>query len=70
MPEALFVVFLLDSKGATVPEALSWFFNWIPKVQKFVNLVDLVKSFQIRIYLQTSASIKPRTRLSEFAKNY
>ena len=24
----------------------SWFFNWIPKLQKFVNLVDLVKSFQ------------------------
>ena len=24
----------------------SWFFNWIPKVQKCVNLVDLVKSFQ------------------------
>ena len=25
----------------------SWFFNWIPKVQKYVlvNIVDLVKSF-------------------------
>ena len=31
MPEALFMVFLLDSKG--------------PKVQKFVNFVDLVESF-------------------------
>ena len=24
----------------------SWFFYWIPKVQKRKNLVDLVKSFQ------------------------
>ena len=26
----------------------SWFSDWIPKVQKSVNLVDLVKSFQTR----------------------
>ena len=28
----------------------SWFFNWIPKVQKRVNIVDIVKSFQTSIY--------------------
>ena len=36
LPEALFMVFLLDSKGA--------------EVQKCENLVDLVKSFQTSIY--------------------
>ena len=35
-------------------------------VQKYVNLVDLVKSFQTSIYLQKSASIQPRTSLSKF----
>ena len=39
-------------------------------VQKRVNLVDLVKSFQTSIYSQNSASIQPRTSLSKFAKNY
>ena len=28
----------------------SWFFYWIPEVQKRVNRVDLVKSFQMSIY--------------------
>ena len=49
----------------------------IPKVQKYANLVDLVKSFQTSIsytivffiYLQKVASIQPRTGLSKFAKN-
>ena len=85
LPEALFVVFLLDSKGAgraacqcapsfrdfprhrccglivsfrgrvlrpedACPKRFSWFFYWIPKVQKYVNLVDLVKGFQTSIY--------------------
>ena len=40
------MVFLLDSKGAKV--RFSWFFYWIPKVQKFADLVDLVKSFLSR----------------------
>jgi hypothetical protein len=35
-------------------------------VQKHVNLVDLVKSFPTNIYLQTSASIQPRTSLLIF----
>ena len=39
-------------------------------MQKYVNLVDLVKSFQTSIYLQKSASIQPRTGLSKFAKNW
>ena len=30
-------------------------------MQKHVNLVDLVKSFPTRIYLQNLASIQPRT---------
>ena len=35
-------------------------------MQKYVNLVDLVKSFPTNIYLQKSASIKPRTGPSKF----
>ena len=79
LPEALFIVFLLDSKGApsfryssrprcvaavrwfllrgcglrpedACKKRFSWFFYWIPNVQKRVNLVDLVKSFQTSIY--------------------
>ena len=50
------------------PKRFSWFFYWIPKVQKRVNLVDLVKSSLTRIYLQKSASIQPRTGLTKFAK--
>ena len=42
--------------------------KWIPKVQKYVSLVDLVKSFQKNTYLQNLASIQPRTDLSKFAK--
>ena len=38
-------------------------------MQTCVNLVDLIKSFQTSIYLQTLASIQPRTGLSKFAKN-
>ena len=44
-------------------------FGWnfeIWAVQKYVNLVDLVKSFPTSIYLQKSASIQPRTSLSKF----
>ena len=32
-------------------------------MHKYVNLADLVKSFPTSIYLQTSASIQPRTSL-------
>ena len=37
------------------------------KEEKFVNLVDLVKSFPTSIYLQRFVSIQPRTSLSKFA---
>ena len=59
MPEVLLMVFLSDSKGAKVAQmtlARSAFHGFqIQKVQKRVNLVDLVKSFQTSIYLQRSA---------------
>ena len=48
-------------------------FGWnfeIWAVQKYVNLVDLVKSFLTSIYLQTSASIQPRTSRSKFGWRY
>jgi hypothetical protein len=38
-------------------------------VQKFVNLVDLVKSFQTSVCLQKSVLIQPRTGLSKFAND-
>ena len=40
-------------------------------MQKYVHLVDLVKSFPTNIYqyLQTLASIQPRTSLSKFGEN-
>ena len=44
-------------------------FGWnfeIWAVQKYVNLIDLVKSFPTSIYLLKSASIQPRTSLSKF----
>ena len=50
-------------------DAALFMFNWIPKMQKCVNLVDLV-SFQTSFYLQNLASIQRRTGLSEFAKIY
>ena len=37
-------------------------------MQKYVNLADLIKSFQTSIHLQKSASIQPRTGPSNFAK--
>ena len=48
----------------------SWFSDWIQKVQQFVNLVDLVKSFHPSIYSQQSASIQPRTSLSKFGGDF
>ena len=51
LPEALFMGFQLDSKGRKAcQKRFLWFFNWIPKVQKCANLVDLVKGFQTSIY--------------------
>ena len=39
-------------------------------MQKYVNLVDLVKSFPTSIYLQKSTSIQPRTSLSKFGGKF
>ena len=39
-------------------------------MQKSVNLVDLVKCFHTSIYLEKSASIQPRTSLSEFGDDF
>ena len=58
------------SSGGRLPEAFFLVSDWNPKVQKFANLVDLVKSCQKSIYLQKPAWIQPRTGLSKFAKNY
>ena len=38
-------------------------------MQKYVNIVDLVKSFPTNIYLQHLASIQPRTSLSKFVES-
>ena len=38
-------------------------------MQKRVNLVDFVKSFQISIYLQNLAAIQPRMSLAKFARS-
>ena len=55
-----------------IREKMLTIFGWnfeIWAVQKYVNILYLVKSFPTSIYLQKSASIQPRTSLSEFAKN-
>ena len=39
-------------------------------MQKYANLVDLVKSFPKIIYLQKSASIQPRTTPSQFGEKF
>ena len=47
-----------------IREKMLTIFGWnfeIWAVQKYINLVDLVKSFPTSIYFQKSASIQPRT---------
>ena len=39
-------------------------------MQKYVNFVDLGESFPTSIYLQKSASIRPRTSPSKFGGKY
>ena len=51
------------SSGGRLPEALFMVFYRIPKVQKHVHLLDLVKRFLTSIYLHNLASIRPRTSL-------
>ena len=55
----------ISTKIADFKAIFGWNFE-IWAVQKYVNLLDLVKSFPISIYLQKSASIQPRTSLSKF----
>ena len=38
-------------------------------MQKYVNLVDLIKNFPTSVYLQISASIQPRSSLSKSGGN-
>ena len=57
------------SSGRRLLEAFFLISDWNANVQKCENLVDLVKSFQTSIYLQTLASIQPRTSLLKFANN-
>ena len=55
------------NKAANMRKCLTTF-SWIFEcgaVQKFVNLVDFVKSFLTTVYLQKSASIQPRTSRSK-----
>ena len=46
------------------------FRQWIPKRCKGVHCVDLGESFPTRVYLQKSASIQPRTSLSQFGGKF
>ena len=71
LPEAFFLVFRLESKGAKASQGAKAFFlvfrlesqgvkfqkvqKWIQKVQRCVDLVDLVKSFATNIILQNLA---------------
>ena len=58
--------FFIREKMLTI---VGWNFE-IWAVQKYINLVDLVKSFPTRIYLQKSASIQTRTSLSKFGGKF
>ena len=56
-----------------IREQMLTIFGWnfeIWAVQRYVNLVDLVKSFPTSIFLQKSASIQPRTSLSKFGGKF
>ena len=56
-----------------IREKMLTIFAEIPRSEqgkKYVNLVDLVKSFPTSIYLQKSASIQPRTSLSKFGGKF
>ena len=61
--------FRIDSLLSRLRRLFCWNFE-IWAVQKYVNLVDLVKSFPTSIYLKKSASIQPRTSLSKFGGKF
>ena len=54
--------FFIRAKILTI---FGWNFE-VWAVQRYVDLVDLVKTFPTNIYLQRSASIQPRMSLSKF----
>ena len=62
------IEFWIDSFLPKLWRLFCWNFE-IWAVQKYVNLVDLVKRFPTNIYLQKSASIQQRTSLSKFEEN-
>ena len=55
------------ARMAPAPSVFGGFQIGFKKVQTFVDLVDLLESFPTSIV--KSASIRPRTSLSKFAKN-
>ena len=65
---------MLRPEGAC-QKRFSWFSDWSPKVQKRVNLVDLVKSFQTSIsfllakFGVDTAENEPLKVCQKFAKN-
>ena len=81
MPEALFMVFQLDSKGPKAllfrgrvlrpedacPQRFSWFFNWIPKVQR--NAKDACKSDRSRQELSNEYFVVTCKNRLDTAKN-
>ena len=56
---------IVSRPGEDLKRRFSWFPDWIPKVQKRVNLADL-EMLKITIYLQHLASIQSRTLLPKF----
>ena len=68
----IFAIFLKDHEDLryVFDTFLRWFFTCrIPKVQRDVNLIDLVKSFPTSIWLRHLASIAKRTSPLKFAKS-
>ena len=55
-------------KKGRLPEALFMVFYWIPKVQKCVNLVDLVKSFHVPSFRNLFFKIDPNSNEYLLAK--
>ena len=85
LPEAFFMVFLLDSKGAKVCKScrsrqelsnviatvfVQIFIFQSLSMSLFLNFFSNEIAIQTSIYLQNLASIQPRTGLSKFAKKY
>ena len=64
---------ILEFGADACQKRFSWFSHWSPKVQKFVNVVDLVKSFQHRFRYsreQASQSLPKLSQTSEKKLEY